>query len=165
VRWLAATLALGLGLGLGCWRTAPAPPRAPASEQLCVGFAFKGLSIAPISVGDDPPTAFEIANTDALADAEQAEGRSRTDMHGAAGLFVRCAQRYRSVPDADPQRARADVNATSCYENAMYAYAMAGELAAEGKPALERAATEDRRLTAELHRMLASPPDDCEVRP
>ena len=163
-----ATLVLVVLVG-GCWRggdPAPAEPKTgPLVETLCAEFAFKGLMNGAVVVnGTSAAPGFDIANGEAERDAEQAEGLARTDMLGAAKLFDSCATRFRSVPDTDPLRDTATVNATSCYENMMYAYAMAGRLATEGKTELERSANQDPRMAVELRRMLADLPHDCAVR-
>ena len=155
----------------GCWRgggatAAPAtPPEDEQSAQLCAEFGFKILAEAVIVVnGSTAAPAFDDANAQAKHDVELADGASRSDMRAAARHYLACAARYRAVPDDDPLRDTAHHNAVSCYENAMYAFAMAGKFTAEGKPALERAIKDDPRLAPELRRMLASPPSDCAVR-
>ena len=161
-----AVLVLALA---GCWRGGDASPAAkpePAAPVLlCAEFGFKVLSDAAIVVnGSTAAPAFDDANVQAHHDEELADGAARTDMLAAARHHLTCATRFRSVPDDDPLRDAARYNAIGCYENAMYAYAMAGRFAAEGKPALEGAAREDPRMAVELRRMLASPPSDCAVR-
>jgi hypothetical protein len=158
-------------LATGCWRggsAAPetaAPPNSEQPVQLCAEFGFKFLSDAVIVViGSTAAPAFDDANAQAKHDALLADGAARTDMAAAARHYLACAARFRAVPDDDPLHHTAASNAVSCYQNAMYAFAMAGRFTAEGKPALERAIKDDPRLAPELRRMLASPPTDCAVR-
>jgi hypothetical protein len=163
------TLAPVLVLLGACWRGGEPPPEEPKPhpqvETLCAEFAFKGLMSGAVVVnGSSAAPGFDIANGEAERDAEQAEGLAHTDMLGAAKLFYSCATRFRSVPDTDPLRDTAMVNAVSCYENMMYAYAMAGRLSTEGKAELERSAKADPRMAPELRRMLADLPHDCAVR-
>jgi hypothetical protein len=160
-----------LFLATGCWRgggatpAAAAPPERQESVQLCAEYSFKILSDAVIVVnGSTAAPAFDDANAQANHDAELAGGAARTDMAAAARHYLACAARFRAVPDDDPLRHTAHYNAVGCYQNAMYAFAMAGRFSAEGKPALERAIRQDPRLAPELRRMLASPPSDCAVR-
>ena len=163
--------AAGLALAAGCWRggdVSTAPP-APAPEeqttQLCAAYGFQVLSEAVIVVnGATAAPAFDDANAQARHDAELAAGAARTDMAAAARHYLACAARFRAVPDDDPLRDTARYNAIVCYENAMYAFAMAGRFRSEGKAALERAIREDVRLAPDLRRMLAAPPSDCAVR-
>lgn len=160
---------LVLLLAAGCWRGGDAAPSAkpeePTSITLCAEFAFKSLSQAAIVVnGSSAAPAFDDANAQAQHDEELAAGAARTDMATAARHYLACATRFRSVPDDDPLRDAARYNAIGCYENAMYAFAMAGRFGSEGKATLERAIKEDPRMAPELRRMLASPPSDCAVR-
>ncbi len=153
----------------GCWRggeAAPATtPEEPTPITVCAEFGFKVLSQAAIVVnGSSAAPAFDDANAQAQHDEELATGAARTDMATAARHYLACATRFRSVPDDDPLRDSARYNAASCYENAMYAFAMAGRFATEGNAAFERATREDPRMASELRRMLASPPTDCAVR-
>ena len=162
--------AAGLVLAAGCWRgdtaTAPSEP-APAAQtaQICAEYGFKILAEAVIVVnGATAAPGFDDANAQAKHDAELADGAARTDMAAAARHYLACAARFRAVPDDDPLRETAHYNAVGCYENAMYAFAMAGRFRTEGKPALERAIRDDVRLAPDLRRMLAAPPSDCAVR-
>lgn len=153
----------------GCWRggeTAPSTsPEEPKPITLCAEFGFKVLSQAAIVVnGSSAAPAFDDANAQAEHDEELAAGAARTDMAAAARHHLACATRFRSVPDDDPLREAARYNAIGCYENAMYAFAMAGRFASEGKATFERAIKEDPRMARDLRRMLASPPSDCAVR-
>ena len=153
----------------GCWRGGDAGP-APAAEEpktvvLCAELGFKVLSQAAIVVnGSSAAPAFDDANAQAQHDEELAAGAARTDMAAAARHHLACATRFRTVPDDDPLRDAARYNAIGCYENAMYAFAMAGRFAAEGRATLERAIKEDPRMAPELRRMLSAPPSDCAVR-
>lgn len=159
--------ALALCLVASCWRgdAAPAPALVSTTSEICAEFLFKHLLVATNLVnGASAAPAFDTANAEAIADAERAEGLARSHMLDAAHLFLSCATRFRSVPDDDPLRDTASYNATACYENAMYAYAMAGRFAAEGRPELERSITADPPMANQLRRMLAAPPRDCAVR-
>ncbi|MBL9015497.1 MAG: hypothetical protein JNL83_15035 [Myxococcales bacterium] len=162
--------ALALLLVSGCWRgggTATTPgARAPDEPTigLCAELAFKSLTEAVMFVsGSSAAPAFDDAQAQAKHDVELADGAARTDLAAAARHYLACAARYRTVPDDDPLRDSAHYNATVCYENSMYAFAMAGRFQNEGKPALERAIRDDPRLAPELRRILASPPRDCAV--
>ena len=159
---------LALVLLAGCWRgdgKAEPVTMIETHRVLCAEFMFKHLSTAIMIVnGRSAAPVFDTADAEAKRDEEQAEGAAQTDMLAAARFYLSCATRYRSVGDDDPLRDTADGNAAICYENAMYAYAMAGRFAAEGKAALERSIAEDPRLAEPLIRMLASPPQDCAVR-
>lgn len=158
-----ATLAL---VAVGC--SHPAGPAAPAPaapaqiEPMCAQYLFGALYNAT-AVTDG---ATEVAFDRAAADVEAADAAAdRHDLASAATHYLACAGRFRAVPPDDRLREPATANATTCYHNAIYAFAMAGQLASIGRPALELAIDADPPLADTLRALVADAPDDCAIAP
>ena len=119
----------------------------------CLAYGLLGFGVS--GPNDDAATqeAYEAASQD-LAAAGAANDKKR--YAEAAHHYVDCGLRYRKVKGEEgPARA--------CYSNALYSYAMAGRLAAEGRANLLRAAKADPKNAAYLHDELATAPPDCKV--
>jgi len=113
---------------------------------------------------DGPPmkTGFDAAIVAAHADYDAATAAN--DAHhprAAAQKFLACARRFLAVPAGDPLEDSAIYDAQVCYYDAIYAYANAGALGAEGRAALEQAAAADPRSAAYIRKELADAPSDC----
>jgi hypothetical protein len=157
---------------LGCGHAAappakPAPTPEPASVrgvQVECRYVFKVLVVGAHHEYDGEPmkTGYDAAIAAAQADYDAATAAN--DAHhprAAAQQFLACARRFLAVPKGDPLEDTAIYDAQVCYYDAIYAYANAGAVAAEGKPALEQAAAADPRLAAYIRKELADAPSDC----
>jgi hypothetical protein len=129
----------------------PAGPAAPADPG-CMAYALMGSGV-------------RLAATGALGKADQAAHRDieaafaageKQQYLVAARHWLACAARYRGLDD--------DMFAPVCAYNAIYSFASAGRLAAEGRAALLRVAKGDPSNAAFIYDQLATAPDDCKVR-
>jgi hypothetical protein len=157
-----------------CGHAASAPPAVtPASpaatglepvEMLCAQYGYEILIMESHKTYDGPElvTAVDAAQSAAQADvaradAAQAAGHPRD----AALAYLACAKELAAVPDGDPMVGTAIYDARVCYDDAMWAFANAGRLAAEGKAALEAAAVADPRDAAHIREELAKDWSEC----
>ena len=139
---------------LGCGHAATKPI---AVEQPTCRYGLLGMGI---SIVDKEP--FASAQTAAQADFEAGNAAAQKDqMHDAALHFMACASRFRDVADEDAGGADAAHQADICYENALLSFEMANRYAAEGKPALVKAAADDARHADSIHDLLAKAAGDC----
>jgi hypothetical protein len=100
-----------------------------------------------------------LVKADALAEKDREAAQAAADKNNyaaAARHWLACGRRYRGLAD--------HMFAPGCFEQAIYAYAMAGRLQAEGRPALLQAAKQDPHNAREIYANLATPPRDCKVK-
>jgi hypothetical protein len=149
--------------------TGPSPPAETATlagpvEGVCARYGYEML-IQESHWTDDGPdlvTAVDAAQSAARADeaaANAAEGAGRS--RDAALSFLACAKRFVAVPDGDPMIGTAIYDAHVCYDDAIWAFANAGRLAAEGKAALQQAAAADPRNADYIDKQLATDWSEC----
>jgi hypothetical protein len=154
---------------LGCGRAAapaakPAPAPAPVAELECGVYSYQLLIVGAHHEYDGEPmkTAYDAAITAAQADYDAATKASEAHHpREAAHQFLACARRFLAVPAGDHFEETAIYDAQVCYYDAIYAYANAGALGAEGRAALAQAAADDPRSAAYIRKELADAPDDC----
>jgi hypothetical protein len=143
---------------------APAPAHDEALDVICPQYGFEILVMEDHKTDDGPElvTAVDGAQSAAQADEQAANaavaaGRQRD----AALAYLACAKRFAAVPDGDPMIGTAIYDARVCYDDAIWAFANAGRLAAEGNAALEAAAAADARNAQHIRDELAKDWGEC----
>jgi len=129
----------------------------------CVAYSYYRLKYTSFPSESGEHAAFYAADHAAREHVAAAESAADAKHYGAAArAFLACAVDYRGVPDDDRGLPTALENARFCYQNALAAFANAGE-AATGRALVEQAARDDARQGEFLRDQLAHAPGDCKV--